>query len=124
MRQPLFARRLTNRESRELLQLIRTSPNAQLVRRAQVLRLSTRGKAPRQIVDLFDLSWSGVRKIINRFNTDDFASLADKPRGGSSAQANGSLRPCHRSSAAVSLAEPQAPTVRMPVLTTALRRIV
>ena len=82
MRQPLFARRLTNRESRGLLQLIRSSPDAQVVRRAQIIRLSARGKAPRQIADLLDRSWSGVRKIINRFNTDGFASLADKPRVG------------------------------------------
>jgi transposase len=82
MRQPLYARKLTTRESRELLKLIRSSPDAQVVRRAQVIRLSARGKTPRQIADLLDRSWSGVRKIINRFNTDGFASLADKRRVG------------------------------------------
>ena len=82
MRQPLFTRKLSNRESRELLRLIRTSPDVQVVRRAHIIRLSSRGKTPRQIADLLDRSWSGVRKIINRFNTGGFASLADKPRVG------------------------------------------
>jgi len=82
MRQPLFVRKLTCRESRELVGLIRSSPEAQVVRRAQVIRLSARGKTARQISDLLDRSWSGVRKIINRFNAGGFASLSDKPRVG------------------------------------------
>lgn len=82
MRQTLFVRKLKTRESRELVRLIRSSPDPRVVRRAQVIRLSARGKPPREIADLLDRSWSGVRKIINRFNTGGFASLADKPREG------------------------------------------
>ncbi len=82
MRQPLFVHKLRIQDSRELLRLIRSNPDSRVVRRAQIIRLSTRGKAPREIADLLDRSWSGVRKIINRFNTDGFASLADKPREG------------------------------------------
>lgn len=82
MRQPLFVRKLKVREIRELLRLLRSSPDPRVVRRAQIIRLSARGKAPREIADLLDRSWSGVRKIINRFNADGFSSLADKPREG------------------------------------------
>jgi len=82
MRQTLFVRKLTRRESRELGELIRSSPDARVLRRAQIIRLSARGKTPREIADLLDRSWSGVRKIINRFNADGLASLADKRREG------------------------------------------
>ena len=82
MRQPLFVRKLRSREGRELQRLLRSSRDAQVVLRAQVIRLSARCKTSREIADILGRSWSGVRKIINRFNTDGFASLADKPRGG------------------------------------------
>ena len=52
------------------------------MRRAQVIRLSARGHSPTQIAGLLERSVSGVRKIINRFNANGFASLADKPRVG------------------------------------------
>ena len=82
MSQVLFARALTRREAGELRRLIRSNRDARMVRRAQVIRLSARGKTPSEIADILDRSWSGVRKIINRFNTEGFASLADKPRVG------------------------------------------
>jgi transposase len=53
-----------------------------MVRRAQVVRLSGRGKSPSQIADLLELSYSGVTKIIRRFNGEGFASLVDKQRVG------------------------------------------
>jgi len=82
MSQVLFVRKLTRREAEELRRLIRGERNTRTVRRAQVVRLSARGKTPSEIADLLDRSWSGVRKIINRFNTEGFSSLADKPRVG------------------------------------------
>jgi transposase len=82
MSQILFVRALTRRETGELRQLVRTNRDARVVRRAQVIRLSARGKTPSEIADILDRSWSGVRKTINRFNTEGFASLADKPRVG------------------------------------------
>ena len=82
MSQALFARAFTRREAGELRQLVRSNRDARIVRRAQVIRLSARGKSPSAIADLLDRSGSGVRKIINRFNTEGFASLADKPRVG------------------------------------------
>lgn len=82
MAQRLFVRALTGRETRELQHLVRSSPDARVVRRAQIIRLSARGKTPEAIADLLERSGCGVRKIINRFNTEGFPSLADKPRRG------------------------------------------
>ena len=82
MSQTLFVRALTHRESSELQQRIRSDPDARLVRRAQIVRLSSRGKTPDEIADILERSCSGVRKIINRFNAEGLASLADKPRLG------------------------------------------
>jgi transposase len=82
MAQALFVRTLTEEETRRLHRVIRSGGDANVVRRAQVIRLSARGKRPREIADILDRSWSGVRKVINRFNTEGFDGLADKPRSG------------------------------------------
>jgi len=82
MSQTLFVRALTGRETGELRRLIRSSPDAQVVRRAQIIGLSARGKTPSEIAEILERSCSGVRKIINRFNAEGFVSLADKPRVG------------------------------------------
>jgi transposase len=82
MAQPLFVRALTGKEAQRLGRLIRASSDANVVRRAQVIRLSARGKRPHEIADILGRSWSGVRKTINRFNAEGFDGLADKPRGG------------------------------------------
>lgn len=82
MSQRLFVRALASRETRELQQLIRSSPDARVVRRAQIIRLSARGRSPDEIADILERSRSGICKIINRFNTEGFPSLADKHRGG------------------------------------------
>jgi len=78
----LFVRALTDAEHRQLQGLIHTHRDARVLRRAQVVGLSARGKTTHQIADVLERSWSGVRKIINRFNRDGLASLADKPRVG------------------------------------------
>ena len=78
----LFVRALTSKEADRLRHVIQHNGDARMVRRAQVVRLSARGRAPSQIADILDRSGSGVRKIINRFNAEGFASLADKPRKG------------------------------------------
>ena len=68
MSHPLFVRTLKEQEARELRQLIRSDGDARIVRRAQVVRLSARGKTPSEIAEILERSCSGVRKIINRFN--------------------------------------------------------
>jgi transposase len=82
MAQPLFVRALTEQEDLELRRLVRSGGDANVVRRAQIIRLSARGRPPSEIADLLERSCSGVRKIINRFNTEGLAGLADKPRRG------------------------------------------
>jgi transposase len=82
MSRPLFVRAMTRQENEELRRCCRSCEDARLVRRAQVVRLSGRGNSPSQIADLLELSYSGVTKIIRRFNRESFASLADKPRAG------------------------------------------
>jgi len=82
MSHALFARTLTSREQERLRRLVQSNKDARIVRRAQVIRLSSRGKTSRQIADILERSYSGVRKTINRFNAEGFASLADKPRKG------------------------------------------
>jgi transposase len=78
----LFVRTLTSREQERLRRLVHNNKDARIVRRAQVIRLSSRGKASREIADILERSYSGVRKTINRFNVEGFASLTDKPRTG------------------------------------------
>lgn len=74
----LLVRPLTPDEDKHLRRVVRRGDNADAVRRAQVVRLSARGMAPRVIAGLLDRSWSGVRKTINRFNHEGVASLATK----------------------------------------------
>ena len=62
--------------------LIRGSGDGNVVRRAQVIRLSARGMRPSEIADILERSCSGVRKTINRFNAEGLEGLADKPRKG------------------------------------------
>ena len=78
----LFVRALTSQEQERLGRLVHSNRDARIVRRAQVIRLSSRGKTSREIADILKRSYSGVRKTINRFNAEGFASLADKPRKG------------------------------------------
>jgi transposase len=81
-RRVLSVRPLTKQEDRELRRVVRRGVDGRAVRRAQVVRLSARGVAPRRIADVLERSWSGVRKTINRFNREGLASLSDKPRRG------------------------------------------
>ncbi len=78
----LFVRALTVPERRQLQQVVHTHRDARVLRRAQAVSLSSRGKTAYLIADLLERSWSGVRKIINRFNREGFASLFDKQRAG------------------------------------------
>lgn len=82
MSQPLSVRSLTPSERKELTRLIRVGHDARVVRRAQMIRLSSQGKSVTQIAAFWEVSASGVRKIINRFNQEGIAGLADRPRRG------------------------------------------
>lgn len=82
MSQPLFVRALRAQETRELQRLLHHETDARIVRRAQIIRLSARGRTPSEIADILERSCCGIRKIINRFNAEGIPSLADKPRVG------------------------------------------
>src|SRR5579872_1624685 len=82
MSRPLFVRRLTLFEQRELRRLVRGGDDARVVRRAQMVRLSAQGQTPSQIGAVWQLTAQGVRKILNRFNQESIAGLADRPRRG------------------------------------------
>jgi transposase len=82
MSKPLLVRRLTSVERKELVGLIRESRDARVVRRAQVIRLSSQGKTATEIGALWSVSGQLVRKIINRFHREGIAGLANRPRQG------------------------------------------
>jgi transposase len=78
----LFVRALGGAERKELTQLIRGGLDARVVRRAQMILLSAEGKTAGEIAALWAITAQGVRKIINRFNREGVAGLADRPRKG------------------------------------------
>ena len=82
MSQPRFVRRLTRAEEKELTRLIRGNGDARVVRRAQMIRLSSQGQTTSEIAALWAMTSEVVRRLIHRFNADGLAALADKPRGG------------------------------------------
>jgi transposase len=82
MSEPLFVRRLTAGERKELTHLVRAGLDARVVRRAQMVRLSGQGQTAAAIAALWAVSGQGVRKILNRFNREGIAGLADRPRRG------------------------------------------
>jgi len=82
MSKPLSVRTLTLEERKELKRLIRTDHDARVVRRAQMVQLSSEGKTATEIGALWALTAQGVRKVLNRFNSEGLAGLANRPRGG------------------------------------------
>jgi transposase len=82
MSEPLFVRPLTSRERKDLTRLVRVGLDARVVRRAQMVRLSSAGKTAAEVAALWAASGPGVRKVINRFNREGIAGLSDRPRPG------------------------------------------
>ena len=82
MSNPLSVRSLTLGERKELTRLIRVGVDARVVRRAQMIQLSRQGKSATEIAAFWEISGQGVRKILNRFNREGIAGLADRPRRG------------------------------------------
>lgn len=82
MSRPLFVRSLTNLEERELDKLIRSSLDARVVRRAQMIRLSSKGKKAHEIVELLGFTRPTVHRAIRAFNEGGAKALPDKPRPG------------------------------------------
>ena len=82
MSRPLFVRRLTRAERKELTGLIHSNGDARIVRRAQMIRLSAEGKTASVIAALWDVTGEAVRRTIHRFNAEGLDGLPDKPRKG------------------------------------------
>ena len=82
MSKAVFARPLAGAERKELARLIRRGNDARVVRRAQMVRLSSQGKTAGEIAGLWEMTGQGVRKVIHRFNREGIAGLSDRPRRG------------------------------------------
>jgi transposase len=89
MSKQLSVRRLTAGERKELTRLIRAGLDARVVRRAQMVRLSSQGKSAAEIAAFWAVSGPGVRKILNRFNREGIPGLSDRPRQGRPRKADG-----------------------------------
>jgi len=78
----VFVRGLTAQEQQELSRLIRSGRDVAVVRRAQMIQLSSEGKSAAEIASLWQITAQGVRKVLYRFNREGLAGLPDRPRGG------------------------------------------
>jgi transposase/predicted site-specific integrase-resolvase len=82
-------RELTAKERGELARLVRGGTDASAVRRAQMVLLSSRGKAAAEIAPLWGVTSQCVRKVLNRFDREGPAGLPDRPRCGRPRKADG-----------------------------------
>lgn len=82
MNPPKFVRRLSVKEMAEIKGLVRRCGDSRRMRRAQVVRLSARGKKAREIAELLGFSLQSVHRVIDAFNKEGVKGLSDKPRSG------------------------------------------
>lgn len=82
MSRPLFVRKLTRAEKLEIESLVRSSLDARVVRRAQMIRLSAQGKKAHEIAELLGFTKPTVYRAIHAFNQGGAKALPDKPRSG------------------------------------------
>jgi transposase len=78
----VYVRKLTKKEQAELTRLVHSSEDGRIVRRAQIIRLSSQGLKAPFIAEEWDVSVHTVLKIIHRFDVEGLVSLADRPRKG------------------------------------------
>lgn len=82
MSRPVFVRKLTKSELAQITNLIRSKEDARIVRRAQMIRLSSQGKKASEISEMWGVTTATVLRTIQNFNAAGLESLADKPRKG------------------------------------------
>ncbi|NIP25416.1 MAG: transposase [Phycisphaerae bacterium] len=82
MSRPVFVRKLTRSEFAQITRLIRSKEDARIVRRAQMIRLSSQGKKAPEISEMWGVTTATVLRTIQNFNAAGLESLADKPRKG------------------------------------------
>jgi transposase len=75
-------RPVTEAERAELERLVRSNPDARILRRAQIVRLRLLGHKHCEIADLLGVSPPTVPAAIRRFNEGGITGLADRPRSG------------------------------------------
>ena len=82
MSKPVFVRKLTETEQAKITRLIRSNEDARIVRRAQMIWLSSQGKKTVEIAEMWGITGATVLRTIQNFNAKGLISLADKPRKG------------------------------------------
>ena len=80
MSRPVFVRKLTKTEQAKITRLIRSNEDARIVRRAQMIWLSSQGKKTVEIAEMWGITGATVLRTIQNFNAKGPISLADKPR--------------------------------------------
>jgi len=87
MSKPVFIRKLTKSEQSKLTQLVHSNQDGRIVRRGQIIRLSSQGKKAAEIAQLWAITIPTVLQTIYRFNAEGLKGLVDKPRRGRPAKA-------------------------------------
>lgn len=77
-----FVRELTVAEGQQLSRILKTSSNAVLLRRAQVIAFSGQGMQAKHIAKQLHLHEEYVRELIRRFGEGSFDALKPRPRTG------------------------------------------
>ena len=82
MRPQRFIKKLTKNERLEIENLYRKGPNSRVRKRAQAIRLSTKGYTIPQISEILGCNQQSIHNWFNCFETDGLDGLYDKPRKG------------------------------------------
>ena len=82
MSRAVFVRKLTKSELAQIRRLTRSNEDARIVRRAQMIQLSSQGRKASEISEMWSVTAATVLRTIQNFNADGLKSLADKPRKG------------------------------------------
>jgi len=82
MSRPVFVRSLSKKEAQTLDRLVRGDTPARVLRRAQMVRLSSLGHKSSEIARLLNVSAPTVTQALHRFNAEGLKGLADRPRPG------------------------------------------
>src|SRR5215468_7140009 len=77
-----FVRELTQAEGLQLSRILRSSTNAVMLRRAQVIAFSGQGMQAKHIAEQLHLHEEYVRELIRRFDGGSFEALQPKRRTG------------------------------------------
>jgi transposase len=94
MSAPKYVRPLTRTERAEIRRLIRKGADARVVRRAQMVNLSSQGKKCGEIAQLLGFTVPTVHRAIDEFNARGVAGLPDRPRPGRPAKVTSQYVTC------------------------------